>query len=53
VELAAALLAGGGTGSDRAESEPHLDIHELVQNIWAIQVPEKRNSDRVKRENVV
>lgn len=53
VDLAASLLAGGGTRFDREQSEPHLDIHELVENIWAIQVPGKRNSDRVKRENVV
>lgn len=53
VDLAASLLAGGGPGFDRAQTEPHLDIHELVENIWAIQVPGKRNADRVKRDTVV
>ncbi|MFC5931310.1 TetR/AcrR family transcriptional regulator [Cryobacterium melibiosiphilum] len=53
VDLAASLLAGGGTSFDREQSEPHLDIHELVEQIWAIHVPGKRNADRVKRDNVV
>ncbi|MDJ0378469.1 TetR/AcrR family transcriptional regulator [Cryobacterium sp. PH31-L1] len=48
VDLAASLLHGGGTRFDRPQTEPHLDIHELVESIWAIRLPERASSPGTK-----
>lgn len=44
VDLAASLLRGCGDRPEWAEKEMHLDIHALVEDIWAIQVPGGRNN---------
>ncbi|MDJ0337284.1 TetR/AcrR family transcriptional regulator [Cryobacterium sp. PH31-O1] len=44
VDLAASLLHGGGTRFDREQVEPNLDIHELVESIWAIRLPERASA---------
>lgn len=44
VDLAASLLRGCGDRPEWAEKARHLDIHALVEDIWAIQVPGGRNN---------
>ncbi|WP_160141098.1 MULTISPECIES: TetR/AcrR family transcriptional regulator [Cryobacterium] len=48
VELAAALLRGCDGRPTWTEPENHLDIHSLVEEIWAIRVPDGKANRAVK-----
>lgn len=44
VDLAASLLRGYGDRPEWDENGRHLDVHTLVEDIWAIEVPGRRNN---------
>lgn len=48
VELAAALLRGCDNRPDWTAPEHHLDIHALVEDIWAIRVPDGKGNRAIK-----